>query len=138
MLEKIVTVVLYSCFFPHELKITSVLPSKKQINKPRPVSEADMEAIFRKAREEQETTDQAFEEEQKALASLKIDESSESATKPVKKSRRTSTKASGSSKKENIGLVPGKTVKVLSGTFAGFDGDVKKFNRKSKKVIFCH
>lgn len=138
MLEKIVTVVLHSSFFPHELKSTSVLPSKKQINKPRPVSEPDMEAIFRKAREEQETTDQAFEEEQKALASLKIDDSSESATKPVKKSRRTSTKASGSSKKENIGLVPGTTVKVLSGTFAGFDGDVKKFNRKSKKVIFCH
>ena len=36
---------------------------KKQINKPRPVSKTDMEAIFQEVKEKQEASDKAFEEE---------------------------------------------------------------------------
>ncbi|KAF3448881.1 hypothetical protein FNV43_RR09597 [Rhamnella rubrinervis] len=39
--------------------------NKRQINKPRPVDEIDMEAIFRQAKEEQEKNEKAFEEEQR-------------------------------------------------------------------------
>ena len=37
---------------------------KKQINKPRPVSKTDMEAIFQEVKEKQEASDKAFEEEE--------------------------------------------------------------------------
>ncbi|KAJ7961318.1 Transcription termination/antitermination protein NusG [Quillaja saponaria] len=86
--------------------------TKRQINKPRPVSVDDMKAIFRQAKEEQEKTDQAFEEEEKKgilnSGILKTDitiDSNESST-----------------------------VRVLSGTFAEFVGSLKKLNRKTKKA----
>ncbi|KAK3406881.1 hypothetical protein EUGRSUZ_K03006 [Eucalyptus grandis] len=119
--------------------------TKRQINKPRPVSEDDMEAIFRKAKEEQEKTDRAFEEEQvsEKLKSEKLDldlhsstdDSLESALKPKRKSRKSSSTVGGLSAKEKYKLlVPGSTVRVLSGTFAGFEGSLKKLNRKNKKA----
>ncbi|GKC01978.1 hypothetical protein Tco_0993588 [Tanacetum coccineum] len=37
--------------------------TKKQINKPRPTSETDIEAIFQEVKEKQEASDKAFEEE---------------------------------------------------------------------------
>lgn len=113
---------------------------KRQINKPRPVSEDDMEAIFRKAKEEQEKTDRAFKDEQvsETLKSEKLDlteDSLESAMKPKRQSRKSSSTLGGLSSKEKYKLlVPGSTVRVLSGTFAGFEGNLKKLNRKNKKV----
>ncbi|XVE61995.1 hypothetical protein DITRI_Ditri06bG0083000 [Diplodiscus trichospermus] len=47
--------------------------TKRQINKPRPVSVDDMEAIFRQAKEEQKKADQAFEEEQQREKPLMAD-----------------------------------------------------------------
>lgn len=98
-----------------------------------------MKAIFRKAKEEQEKTDRAFEEEQKAagilnLESLGSDDSVESASKPPRQSHKSSTTKSGG-KEKGIPLVLGSTVQVLSGTFAGFEGNLRKVNRRSKKVL---
>ncbi|XP_030474265.2 uncharacterized protein LOC115691695 [Syzygium oleosum] len=119
--------------------------TKRQIIKPRPVSEDDMEAIFRKAKEEQEKTDRAFEDElaSETLKSEKLDldlhssadDSLESAMKPKRQSRKSSGTLGGLSAKEKYKLlVPGSTVRVLSGTFAGFEGSLKKLNRKNKKA----
>ncbi|XP_027336430.1 uncharacterized protein LOC113850206 isoform X2 [Abrus precatorius] len=89
--------------------------TKRQINKPRPVSDEDMEAIFRQAKEEQEKTDQAFEEEEKnAVLNSGI---------PI---------TDASSTRKNYKLVQGSTVQVVSGTFSGFTGTLKKLNRKTK------
>ncbi|KAK4799981.1 hypothetical protein SAY86_025346 [Trapa natans] len=114
--------------------------TKKQINKPRPVSSNDMEAIFKKAKEEQEKTNKAFEEEEKAAVildpeSLGSDDSEESTSKQSRQTRKSSTTRSGGKEKPKPNpLVPGSTVEVLSGTFAGFEGNLKKVNRRSKKA----
>ncbi|XP_030521451.1 uncharacterized protein LOC115734694 [Rhodamnia argentea] len=114
--------------------------TRRQINKPRPVSEDDMEAIFGKAKEEQEKTDRAFKDEQvsETLKSEKLDlteDSLESAIKPKRQSQKSSSTLDGLSAKEKYKLlVPGSTVRVLSGTFAGFEGSLKKLNRKNKKA----
>ncbi|KAG2380814.1 uncharacterized protein HKW66_Vig0201860 [Vigna angularis] len=42
--------------------------TKRQINRPKPLSDEDVDAILRQAKEEQEKTDQAFEEEEKRAA----------------------------------------------------------------------
>ncbi|KAF8031985.1 hypothetical protein BT93_D1025 [Corymbia citriodora subsp. variegata] len=119
--------------------------TKRQINKPRPVSEDDMETMFRKAKEEQEKTDRAFEDERlsETLKSEKLDldlhsstdDSLESALKPKRQSQKSSSTLGGLSAKEKYKLlVPGSTVRVLSGTFAGFEGSLKKLNRRNKKA----
>ncbi|XP_061336626.1 uncharacterized protein LOC133283736 [Gastrolobium bilobum] len=109
--------------------------TKMQINKPRPVSVADMEAVFRQAKEEQEKTDQAFEEEEKNAvlnsgfpnAELEPDASNAIVDSKPKKG------ATKTSARKNYKLfVPGSTVRVLSGTFSGFAGTLKKLNRKTK------
>lgn len=120
--------------------MTLYIYRKRQINKPRPVSLDDMEAVFQKAKEEQEKTDRAWEEEQKAAGILNPEslgsyDSVESASKPRRQSRKSSTTRSGGKEKDNS-LVPGSTVQILSGTFAGFEGNLKKVNRRSKKVLF--
>ncbi|KAJ8551077.1 hypothetical protein K7X08_000447 [Anisodus acutangulus] len=116
--------------------------TKRQINKPRPVDEDDLEAIFKQAKEEQEKADQAFEEEQAegSLDSKLIKDSTIAPTddKVVpKKGGRKSKKASdllavdalrGSDDKS---LIPGSTVEVVSGAFAGFSGILKKVDSKA-------
>lgn len=96
-----------------------------------------MEAIYRQAKEEQEKADQAFEEEEKKAAlnsevlktelepdsDLKL----EADSKPKRKSSKTSAIATPKL---------GSTVHVLSGTFAGFTGTLKKLNRKTKIVSY--
>ncbi|KAG6437151.1 hypothetical protein SASPL_102062 [Salvia splendens] len=115
--------------------------TKRQINKPRPVDEDDMEAIFKQAKEEQVKADQAFEEEQlKAEASnpekLGVDSPLVSQniaqTKPLKKTGGRGRK----SRKETtegmtISIKLGLTVQVMSGAFAGFSGTLKKFDSKT-------
>lgn len=94
-----------------------------------------MEAIFRQAKEAQEKSDQAFEEEQRGQGSNDF-------TKSVtdSKPRRGSQKISGSSRnKDNKLLTPGSTVRAVSGTFAEFVGSLKKLNHKTGKVYsFSH
>ncbi|MBA0666431.1 hypothetical protein Goklo_002843 [Gossypium klotzschianum] len=120
--------------------------TKRQINKPRPVSVDDMEAIFRQAKVEQEKADQAFQEEQQgenALMSDKINieysvdsngvTSSVLDTKPKRQTKKKSdTVANGA--KYSKQLVPGSKVRVLSGNFAEFIGSLKKLNRKTGKA----
>ncbi|KGN54344.1 uncharacterized protein LOC101211195 [Cucumis sativus] len=103
--------------------------TKRQINKPKPVSEADMEAIFKEAKDEQERHDQAFlekeQEEAPNTSALKTD---------LDTNGTTATKHKGRPKKAVNTLSPGSTVRVASGTFAEFEGSLKKLNRKSGKV----
>ncbi|CAH2054420.1 unnamed protein product [Thlaspi arvense] len=124
--------------------------TKRQINKPRPVDDSDLEAIFKQAKEEQEKADSEFEEAQRAeeeasIASQKlvasnsdVTETVESLTesKPKRASRKislaTETKDSKAKKKKK--LAAGSTVRVLSGTFAEFVGNLKKLNRKTAKA----
>ncbi|PSS32658.1 Transcription termination/antitermination protein like [Actinidia chinensis var. chinensis] len=112
---------------------------KKQINKPKPISAEDMEAILQQAREEQEKADKAFEEEQKEeratldpknLNVVYIDSESTSKdvtesvieSKPKRRSRKTSQPAAGSA------------VRVVSGTFAEFAGVLRKMDRKTGRA----
>ncbi|PRQ43043.1 putative translation protein SH3 [Rosa chinensis] len=116
--------------------------TKRQINRPRPVSEFDMEAIFAKAKEEQEKAELAFQQEQQLNSGLNIDGlSSSDAAKSAgdAKSKGRSRKAadaliSGSSKAKDKKLVLGSTVRVVSGTFAEYEGCLKKLNRRTKKA----
>lgn len=125
--------------------------SKRQINKPRPVDDSDLEAIFKQAKEEQERADREFDELQRAeeeeaiLASQKLLASDSNVvenvgslaeTKPKRFPRKaTETKEKKEKKKK---LAAGSTVRVLSGTFAEFVGNLKKLNRKTAKVCYTY
>lgn len=121
---------------------------KRQINKPRPVSEVDMEAVFRQAKEEQEKNEKAFDEEQQQESlnsgmlnmdpNLDSNDAKESTldAKPKGRSKKPSDPLTNSSSKGkgNKRFTPGSTVRVVSGTFAEFEGSLKKVNRKTGKV----
>lgn len=115
---------------------------KRQINKPRPVSDDDMEAVFQQAKEEQEKADRGFEEEQQAqgaLNSVKLGSNNITQSFIDSNSERGLRKISGplvSSSSRKKGDLPktGSTVRVVSGTFADFVGRLKKLNRKTGKV----
>ncbi|EXB89978.1 hypothetical protein L484_023631 [Morus notabilis] len=111
--------------------------TKRQINKPRPVDEIDMEAIFKQAKEEQKKHEKEFEEEQKQEGTLVSGKSN------VEEAQLDSNGAANSSmdskpKRRSIKngpkLAPGSTVRVVSGTFSEFEGSLKKVNRKLGKV----
>ncbi|KAG2245897.1 hypothetical protein Bca4012_091185 [Brassica carinata] len=120
--------------------------TKRQINKPRPVDDSDLEAIFKQAKEEQEKADSEFDEGkraeeeaslalQKALASNSDGtETVESLaeTKPERAPRKATLATETKAKKKK--LAAGSTVRVLSGTFAEFVGNLKKLNRKTAKA----
>ncbi|XP_051130332.1 uncharacterized protein LOC127250901 [Andrographis paniculata] len=96
--------------------------TKRQINKPRPVDEVDIEAIFKQAKEEQEKADQAFKEalqQEEALDSMKAKLES-----PVVSKK-------GSRKSAKHSLKPGSTIQVASGAFAGISGTLKKLDKKT-------
>lgn len=113
---------------------------KRQINKPRPVSAVDMESIFKEAKEEQEKHEQEFEEEQTqgavnaGLLNVESDLDSNEVTKSAtdSKPKRQSRKLS-SGKQEKL-PAPGSTVRVVSGTFAEYEGSLKKISRRTRKV----
>ncbi|PHT37973.1 hypothetical protein CQW23_21546 [Capsicum baccatum] len=111
--------------------------TKRQINKPRPVDEDDLEAIFKQAKEEQEKADQAFEEEEQGEGGLDSSIAPTDDKVVPKKRGRQSKKASdlltvdalrGSDDKS---LIPGSTIEVVSGAFAGFSGILKKVDSKA-------
>lgn len=117
------------------------------------MDDSDLEAIFKQAKEEQEKADSEFEEVQRAeeeasLASQKllasnsdVSETVESLTesKPKRSPRKatlaTETKDPKAKKKK---LAAGSTVRVVSGTFAEFVGNLKKLNRKTAKVLLAN
>ncbi|XP_076902057.1 uncharacterized protein LOC143556676 [Bidens hawaiensis] len=82
--------------------------TKRQINKPRPVSKDDMESIFEEVKEKQEAADKAFEQEQSLVVP--------SSDKKVSKSRKRT--------------LLGSTVKIVSGDFVDFSGTVMKLDKK--------
>ncbi|KAL6987706.1 hypothetical protein U1Q18_013455 [Sarracenia purpurea var. burkii] len=126
--------------------------TKKQINKPRPVSNEDIEVIFQKAKDEQEKADQAFEEEQRGEGTLSPEQlnivytDSQSTSidvkesvidsKPKKRTRKTSQPPAGDqlTRSGNKVLRPGSTVRVVSGTFAEFAGILKQLDLKTGKA----
>ncbi|XP_065853621.1 uncharacterized protein [Euphorbia lathyris] len=111
--------------------------TKRQINRPRPVSVEDMEKIFQEAKEEQEKFDQASDEEQQDEGVLNSSKSAaKDITKPVGRSKKiTDPLAKGTPKKRTSKrLIAGSTVRVLSGNFAEFVGTVKKISRKTGKA----
>lgn len=108
---------------------------KKQINKPRPVDSAEMEAIFRKEKEEQEKHDKAFEEEQRQDGALDSNTNPDLASKDVLKPKRRSKKGSTTGKDGKLPPL-GSTVRVVSGAFAEFSGTLKKLDRKEGMVCF--
>ncbi|KAJ9180626.1 hypothetical protein P3X46_008843 [Hevea brasiliensis] len=116
---------------------------KRQINRPRPVSVEDMEEIFQQAKEEQEKSDQAFTEQQlgeEVMNSGKIvgNDIAKSVTdsKPTGGSTKISDHLVNGSprKKTSKRLTAGSTVRVISGTFAEFEGSLTKINRKTGKA----
>ncbi|KAM1489909.1 hypothetical protein FF1_032839 [Malus domestica] len=110
--------------------------TKRQITRPRSVSEFDMEAIFRQAKEEQQKAEQAFEQEQQEAAINDADESAgDSISKPKRRPRKTlDPLINGSSKGKSEKLIPGSSVRVVSGTFAEYVGSLKKLNKRTKKA----
>ncbi|XP_009358818.1 uncharacterized protein LOC103949431 [Pyrus x bretschneideri] len=108
--------------------------TKRQITRPRPVSEFDMEAIFKQAKEEQQKAEQAFEQEQQE-ATLNDATESDGDSKPRRRPRKTlDPLINGSSKGKSEKLVPGSSVRVLSGAFAEYVGSLKKLNKRTKKA----
>lgn len=99
-----------------------------------------MEAIFKQAKEEQAKADQSFLEEHQGDGSLNSDKlhldsslafvgdtDSVMVVKPSGKSRKAT--------KSSVVLPSlGSTVKVVSGSFAGFSGVLKKLNKKTGLV----
>ncbi|CAN6576220.1 unnamed protein product [Malus baccata var. baccata] len=116
--------------------VSKVGNTKIQITRPRPVSEFDMEAIFKQEKEEQQKAEQAFEQEQQE-ATLNDAAEFDGDSKPKKRPRKTlDPLINGSSKGKSEKLVPGSSVRVVSGTFAEYVGSLKKLNKRTKKVCF--
>lgn len=93
-----------------------------------------MEAIFKQAKEEQEQADRAFEEEQQAgeaIDSKKLGAQTNATTKPGVRGRK-------AAKQPAVGnatsLKLGSNVQVVSGSFAGFSGILKKLDKKTGLV----
>lgn len=134
-------------FFWVNKKMLICLHRKRQINRPRPVSVQDMEEIFQQAKEEQEKSDQAFKEEQlgeEVINSGNIVDNG--IIKSVKDSIQTRGSAkisdpltNGSPRKKTSKLpTKGSTVRVISGTFAEYEGSLRKISRKTGKVELYH
>lgn len=114
--------------------------TKRQIIKPRPVSEHDMEAVFRRAKEEQEKADKAFQNEQKVVPAIETSnldsQTSDLETQNGEKPKRRTRKSSEPASKERTNKLPkrGSTVKVVSGAFAQFSGILKTLDRKNGRA----
>ncbi|XP_077217498.1 plastid transcriptionally active 13 isoform X2 [Tasmannia lanceolata] len=122
---------------------------KRQINRPKPVPNNDMEVIFQQAKEEQEKSDQAFEEERRAEGipdgeELNMDAylDSKHVTKSTTggKTKKRSKKGLESSMnspltgEDNKFLVPGSSVRVMSGPLVEFTGNLKQLDHKTGKA----
>ncbi|XP_057527889.1 uncharacterized protein LOC130806717 [Amaranthus tricolor] len=114
--------------------------TKRQINKPRPVDEDDMEKIFIQVKEEQEKADLAFEEEQKSVLNAEVPDLTSKAidleelfgSSPKRRNKKIPESASKERKKKTPKI--GSTVRVVSGSFAEFSGVLKKVDKKDGTV----
>ncbi|GMH10202.1 hypothetical protein Nepgr_012043 [Nepenthes gracilis] len=110
--------------------------TKRQITRPKPVSEFDMEEIFQQAKAKQEKADQdELERRVNDSERLSLDTQSDinsiaEAVEVSKKNGRSKNALNGRNKK----LRPGSTVRVLSGAFAHFSGILKKLDCKNGKA----
>ncbi|KAK9168256.1 hypothetical protein Syun_000396 [Stephania yunnanensis] len=120
--------------------------NKRQINRPRPISAEDMEAIFVQVEEEQKKADIAFKEEQRSEAIFKEEKlnvesylqdgdanGSTTDEKPKRRTRKSSKSAVNSSltvEDEKL-PTPGSSVRVLSGPFTEFVGSLKKLDHQT-------
>lgn len=108
-----------------------------------------MEAIFKQAKEEQEKSDRAFEEEQWAEGIFNNEElnistysasgevtTSTKVARPKKQSKKISEPSDSNllAEEDHKFLSPGSSVRVLSGPFAEFTGCLKELDQKSGKV----
>ncbi|CAA0836325.1 plastid transcriptionally active 13 [Striga hermonthica] len=98
--------------------------TKRQIKKPKPVDEQDMEAIFKQAKEEQENADQAFGE----VLKQEVELDSNATKKPGRRGRKAEEKPIAG---KITALKLGSTVQVVSGSFAGFSGTLTKIDKKT-------
>ncbi|KAL8517388.1 hypothetical protein ACS0TY_015573 [Phlomoides rotata] len=106
--------------------------TKRQINKPRPVDEEDLEAIFKHAKEEQDKADQEFEEEQQKNEVLNSKKAGvDDALLVAKTNALKSPGGRGRKAGKATSLKLGSTVQVSSGAFAGFSGILKKLDSKT-------
>lgn len=125
------------------------LHRKRQINRPKPVSSDDMEAIFNQAKEEQEKADRAFEDVLQAEGIFNDEElnistysasgevtTSSKVAKPRRQLKRIPEASGGNplAGEDHKFLAPGSSVRVLSGPFAEFTGCLKELDHKSGKV----
>ncbi|GAB2235476.1 hypothetical protein Drorol1_Dr00025901 [Drosera rotundifolia] len=117
---------------------TRIGDSRRQVYKPKPMDEGEMEKVFKRAKEEQEKADKAFEDELKGLPEPQksspntppsINGVIEAVKEPKLKARSKRT-----SNKSGTKLRLGTKVKVVSGTFADFSGIIKKLDAKNEKV----
>ena len=98
-----------------------------------------MEAIFQQAKREQEIYDQSFAKDESNAASpvrnQKEDEDgSKQEKKPRSRSKKTLETDQSSFEKDPEALVPGSSIRVLSGSFMNYVGLLKKFDHQSGKV----
>lgn len=119
---------------PVELNLLHHFFRKKQINKPRPVSEDDMEKIFRQAKEEQEKADLAFQEEEKLVIRQSEMGDLETLLDTSPKSRRNKIPVSAPKERKKKLAKVGSTIRVVSGSFAEFSGILKKVDQKNGMV----
>lgn len=99
-----------------------------------------MAAVFRQAKEEQEKSDQALmEEQQKSINSIMVtanDQKTTIDTKPKRRSRKglEPSKISQLTGESFKSLVPGATVRVLSGPFKEYSGCLKELDPNNGKA----
>ncbi|XP_068644863.1 uncharacterized protein [Aristolochia californica] len=119
--------------------------TKRQINRPKPVATEEVEAIFQQAKEEQEKADNTFREEQQAAGIFDRTELNPDGSdfqlstlrKDIKPRRQTTKKGSQPSQngmnatEDYRSLIPGSSVRVLSGPFAEFRGCLKGLDFKT-------
>ncbi|OVA15547.1 Transcription antitermination protein NusG [Macleaya cordata] len=119
--------------------------TKRQINRPKPVSSHDMEAIFQQAKEEQEKTDQAFEEDLQGgtpasegdLSAYSKDVIESVTDAKLKRRLKKGSKTLGgnpSPGEDDKFLIPGSSIRVVSGPFMEFTGSLKKLDPKTGKA----
>lgn len=111
--------------------------TKRQINKPKPVPQGEMEAIFQKAKEEQENADKESKDEQ----DLTIDNDSGGNTESAANAKLSkSKKVEENFDNSPVGLEghkslsPGATIRILSGPLSEFTGCIKELNHQTGKV----
>ena len=103
---------------------------KRQINKPRPITDDDMEEIFQEVKEKQEAADKAFEQEHEGGHELEV---MDKRLLSLSDQKLVAAKTKGRSRRPS-GILLGSTVRIVSGTFTDFTGTVKKLDKKRGMV----